>query len=468
MDTPPNSKSRNSVLFIICLATTLIPFMGSAMNLALPLIAKEFSLNAIELSWVVSIFLLSSAILPVPFSKLADRIGRKKIFTLGILVFVLSTFICGFSTSGGVMIIGRLMQGIGASMVFATNMAILTSVFPANERGKALGINTAVVYISLSSGPFIGGILTQNFGWRSIFWVSIGIGILVLLGILIFFKGEWKETKDETFDWKGAFLYGLGLSTLLYGFSNLPSVIGFTLVAVGLATFTYFISFEKRLASPVLNVRLFWENKVFGFATSAALINYAATYAISFLLSLYLQYIKGLNAQHAGFVLIVQPVVQAIMSPIAGKWSDQTDARILATSGMSLIVIGLVLMLLLNFSTPIYFIIGVSVIMGIGFGLFSSPNVNVIMGSVEKRYLGMASATTNTMRLAGQAFSMGITMMVISLLVGKVKITSDVLPQFMTSIHTIFIIMAVLCSIGAYISWTGTKIIAEKQFNPES
>jgi MFS family permease len=164
---------RNSVLFIICLATTLLPFMGSALNLALPLIAKDLSLNAISLSWLVTIFLLVSAILPVPFSKLADKIGRKKVFSLGIIIFILSTLLCYLATTGAVMMAGRLLQGVGSSMLFATNMAILTSVFPANERGKALGINTAVVYISLSSGPFIGGFLTEYFGWRSIFLVSI-------------------------------------------------------------------------------------------------------------------------------------------------------------------------------------------------------------------------------------------------------------------------------------------------------
>jgi EmrB/QacA subfamily drug resistance transporter len=440
------------------MATTLIPFMGSAINLALPIIAKDFSLDAISLSWIVSIFLLSSAILPIPFSKIADKTGRKKIFIIGIIIFLLSTVACGLAGSGVMLIVSRLIQGIGASMMFATNMAILTSVFPANERGKALGINTATVYISLSSGPFIGGLLTHYFGWRSIFFVTAAVGLFVIVGLILFVKEEWKEPDQKEFDWTGSILYGLSLSSLIYGFSSLPSWTGALLIVAGIVLLTVFVLYEKKISFPVMHVRLFSENKVFGFASSASLINYAATYAITFILSLYLQYIKGFSAKEAGLILIIQPLIMAIMSPLAGRWSDKTDARNLATAGMAIIVAGLLLMLLLNSNTSLPLIIVISVVLGTGFGLFSSPNVNVIMGSVEKRHLGMASATTNTMRLAGQAMSMGITMMIISMVVGKVKITPDVLPQFMTALHTIFIVMAVLCCLAVYTSWNGTQV----------
>jgi MFS family permease len=232
---------------------------------------------------------------------------------------------------------------------------------------------------------------------------------------------------------------------------------GFLFILFSLMTLLIFVLYEKQLQFPVLNVRLFWENKVFGFSTTAALINYSSTFAISFLLSLYLQYLKGLSAQQAGLMLIAQPIAMTVLSPLAGRWSDKTDARKLATLGMAIIVVGLLLMLFLTPATPNWIIIAISVLMGIGFGIFSSPNMNVIMGSVEKKYLGLASATTNTMRLTGQAISMGITTMVISLCVGKVKITPDVFPQFMKSIHITFIILAVLCCLGVYTSWTGTK-----------
>jgi EmrB/QacA subfamily drug resistance transporter len=448
------------------MATTLIPFMGSAMNLAMPVIAKEFSLNAISLSWIVSIFLLTSAILPVPFSRIGDLLGRKKIFLIGVLIFTFASILCGFSTTGTQLFYSRFLQGFGASMMFATNMAIITSIFPHNERGKALGIITATVYISASSGPFFGGMLTHYFGWRSIFLITSVIGIAVVVGTLVVLKGEWVESKGEKFDLKGVLLYGTGLSTLIYGFSVLPGIAGFAFILLGIVTMIIFINFEKKQLFPVLNVRLFWENKIFGLASSAALINYSATFAISFLLSLYLQYVKGFDAHHAGFILIVQPISQAILSLLAGRWSDKVDARILATLGMAIIVFGLALMFFLTPATPILAIIFIAILLGIGFGIFSSPNMNVIMGSVEKKYLGMASATTSTMRLTGQSFSMGITMMVISIFVGKVKISSEVIPQFMKSIHVTFIILAILCLVGVYASWTGTKQKSETLSEP--
>ena len=452
------TPNRYSVLFVICLATTLVPFMSSAVNLALPIIAKEFSMNVIAQSWVVSIFLLVSAIFPVPFSKLADRIGRKKIFLFGIGIFTLATLVCAISNSGEMLIIGRFLQGFGASMMFATNMAIVTSIFPPQERGKALGIITAVVYVSISSGPFLGGILTaSHYGWRSIYYVTLVICVLVMAGIFTLMKREWTEQKAGKFDIVGSVLYGIGLASIIYGFSILPKWLGFFLIGAGLLAFIVFILFEKKQEFPVLNVRLFWENKVFGFASSAALINYSSTFAISFLMSMYLQYLKGLTPQHAGLVLIAQPIAMTILSPLSGRMSDKIDARNLATLGMAIIVVGLVLLFFLTPSTPIWAIVIISIIMGIGFGVFSSPNMNVIMGSVEKKYIGLASATTNTMRLTGQAFSMGITTMVISLCVGKAKITPDVLPQFMKSIHITFIILAILCCIGVYTSWIGKQ-----------
>jgi MFS family permease len=244
----------------------------------------------------------------------------------------------------------------------------------------------------------------------------------------------------------------------------LPGIIGFALILIGIIAMIIFVQFEKKLIHPILYVRMFWENKIFGLSSSAALINYSATFAISFLLSLYLQYVKGFDARHTGFILIVQPIAMAVLSPLAGRWSDKIDARKLATLGMAIIVLGLALMFFLTPTTPVIAVILISILLGTGFGIFSSPNMNVIMSSVEKKYLGMASATTNTMRLAGQSFSMGITMMVISIFVGKVKISHEVIPQFMKSIHVTFIILAILCLVGVYASWTGTKQKSENLF----
>ncbi len=457
MNSPRPNAYRYSVLAVVCLAAALVPFTGSSINLALPYIARDLSMNAVAVGWIITAFLLASAILQIPFGRLGDMIGRKKILTGGVILFSLASVACAFAPSGNLLIAARFVQGIASAMLFGVSMAIITSVFPANERGKALGINTAIVYFSIAAGPFFGGILTHYWGWRSIFLVTAGLGVLAFLGILLYLKGEWIDAKGEKFDWWGTIIYAIGLSAFIYGCSILPTLNGFGLIVAGIITFTLFVYYEKRQATPVFNMNMFLSNRVFRMSSFAALINYAATFAIGFMLSLYLQYIKGFDAQQAGLVLVIQPIIQTVVSPLAGKWSDKANASKIATLGMLIIVFCLLAMLFLNPETPLAVLITILIALGTGFALFSSPNVNVIMGSVEKRFLGMASATTGTMRLTGQSISMGITMMMISIFVGKNQITAEVYPYFMKCLHYTFGIFVVLCALGVYTSMVRTN-----------
>ena len=446
------------VLIIICLGTFQTPFMGSALNLAMPAIAKSFALDAVAQSWIVSVYLLSSAIFAIPFAKSGDILGRKKIFAGGVFILLFASGGCVISPSFLWFVAFRFLQGLGSSMMFGTGTAILISVFSPKERGKILGINTAVVYFSAAAGPFLGGLLTDSFGWKSIFILNIVVGLLILFGV---FKGmrsmEWIETGKDRFDWGGVVIYALGLSSLIYGFARLPHIFGFILTAAGLLLLYLFGVYESKYKFPIFNVKLFTKNKVFRLSSFAALINYAATFGIGYMLSLYLQHIKGYSAPTAGSVLIIQPVTQGVLSILSGRLSDKVNAAKLATSGMALIVVALLLMLMLNEATPVLFLVVGLIILGTGFAFFSSPNMNVIMSSVEKQYFGMASATTGTMRLIGQSFSMGVVTMITSLIVGKVKITSEVHETLMESIHITFIIFAILCSIGVYFSLARSK-----------
>ena len=444
--------NKNSALLVLCLASFLVPFMGSAINLSLPQIAESFALKAVSLSWIATAYLISTAVFQVPFARLADLIGRKKVFISGILLFGLATFLCGFAPSGTVLIVLRAISGLGCAMMFGTSMAILTSIFPPNERGKAIGINTSVVYAALASGPFLGGLLTHYWGWQSLFY-SIGIlGFLIAAGAFFFLKGEWIESKGERFDYTGSIIYAFGLFGLIFGFSELPKIQSFIWIAAGIISFVFFILYELKDKQPVFNVRIFSGNKVFSLSCISALINYACTSATAFMLSLYLQYVRGFNPQHAGSILIIQAGVQCIVTIFAGKMSDKMNPSFLATSGMSITAVGLIGMIFLTPSISIVYIIALIALLGLGFGLFASPNSNIIMSSVDKKYYGQASATIGTMRLTGQAFSMGIAMMAISLNVGNRVITPDLHPQFMQSLHVCFEICAVLCLIGAYAS----------------
>lgn len=426
--------------------------MGSSLNLALPQIGEQFDMKAVTLTWMATAYLISSAIFQIPFARMADIVGRKKVFVSGVLIFAICTVLSGFAPTGNVLIALRFLSGIGSAMMFGTSMAILTAVFPPEKRGKAMGINTAVVYSSLALGPLLGGLLTHYLGWQSIFFVCGGVGFLVVLLSRFYLKTEWVESEGEKFDFWGSAIYGLGLFGLIFGFTKLPHTMGFIWLAVGIISFVAFVLYENRQAFPVFNVKLFSGNRVFLLSSLAALINYASTAAVAFMLSLYLQYVKGFDARHAGLILISQACIQSVFSLFSGRLSDKVSASRLATLGMLLSVLGLVGLTFITADTHIYTIVALLLLLGIGFGIFSSPNTNVIMSSVEKKHYSQASATTGTMRLTGQAFSMGIAGMAIALQVGNQKIVPDVYPAFMHSLQITFTIFAVLSAIGVYAS----------------
>jgi EmrB/QacA subfamily drug resistance transporter len=444
--------AKNSALVVLCTASFLVPFMGSAINLSLPQIGEAFSLKAVSLSWIATAYLIATAVFQVPLARLSDLVGRKKIFIVGVTLFSITTFLCGLAPSGVWLIVFRALSGLGCAMMFGTSMAILTSIFPPQERGKAIGINTSVVYFALASGPFFGGLLTHYLGWQSLFFITGALGVLVVGASFLFLKGEWVEAKGERFDYVGSCIFAAGLFSLIFGFSKLPDAMAYVWVAAGILTSVIFVFYELKDKQPVFNVRIFSGNKVFGLSSLSALINYACTFAITFMMSLYLQYIRGFNAHDAGLVLIVQACVQCVVSLYAGRLSDRIDPSVIATSGMGIIVVGLVGLIFLTPATPLVFIIVLLFLLGFGFGLFSSPNTNIIMSSVDKKYYGQASATIGTMRLTGQAFSMGIAMMAISLHIGNRVIVPDLYPLFMRSFRVTFEICAVLCAIGTYAS----------------
>ncbi|MGA2298274.1 MAG: MFS transporter [FCB group bacterium] len=451
-------KTKRAALLISALSAFLIPYMGSSTNIALPTIAKEFSMNAVLLSWVATAYLLSAAIFLVPFGKAADIYGRKKILGLGLIIYTSSSFISAFAFSGIMLIILRAIQGIGGSMIFGTGIAILTSVFPKNERGKAIGFNLASVYLGLSLGPFLGGMLTHYFGWRSIFLFNIPIGVLAIILLYSRLKGEWADAKGDKLDLIGSFTYLIGMIAIIYGFSQLPGRIGIILLIFGWAAIYIFIRLELKLKNPVLNLSLFKNNRTFLFSNMAALINYSATYAVTFLLSLYLQYVKLLSPQEAGIILVAQPVLMTIVSLFSGRLSDKIESRIIASVGMALTVVGLAMLIVLNENTSIQYVVICLVILGTGFGLFASPNTNSIMSSVENRYYGVASAMMGTMRLTGQMFSMGIATLVISVLIGRVQLKLEYHTQLILCIKTVIIINVFLCTLGVFASLARGKM----------
>ncbi|MCL7412533.1 MAG: MFS transporter [ANME-2 cluster archaeon] len=445
-------QAKTSALIAATLASFLTPFMGSSVVIALRYIDIEFSVDAVLLSWIATSYLLAAAVFLVPFGRIADIYGRKKIFIYGIVIFTVSSFLCALSPSVIVLIIFRIVQGMGSAMIFGTAVAIVTSVFPVGERGRALGINVAAVYLGLTLGPFLGGFLTQHFGWRSIFLVNVPLGLIVIFFTIWKMKGEWADAQGERFDLRGSIMYGIALVSLMYGLSLLPSIPGAWLVLFGIAGIVLFISWEKKVDHPVVDMNIFSSNRTFTFSNLAALIQYSATFAVSFLLSLYLQYIKGMPPQSAGMVLVAQPFVMTVLSPMAGKLSDRVEPRAVASMGMAVMTIGLFLFSLLDTETTLTFIVLNLILLGFGYALFSSPNANAIMTSVEKRYYGIASGTLGTTRLVGQMLSMGIAMLLFALFIGRAQITPEYYAPFVESVRAAFLLFAGLCFIGIFAS----------------
>ncbi len=445
-------SNRKPVLLVTTLGSFLIAFTGSSIHIALPSIGKEFAMDAILLGWVTSSYLLTLAILQIPFGRIADISGRKRLFLYGSITYAFASLLAAMAMSPFFLILTRVIQGIGGAMIFTTALAIVTSIFPAEERGKVLGINVAAVYGGLSCGPFFGGLLTHSLGWRSVFLINIPLGLPVIFLTLWKVKGDWTEAKGEAFDFPGAGLYGMALVSLMVGLSQLPAIKGACLIGLSALGFFVFAKWEMRSKSPIFNIDLFRKNKGFAFSNLAALINYSATFAVTFLLSLYLQFIKGFNPQQAGLILLSQPVVQTIFSPFAGRLSDRMEPHIVASIGMAISAVGLLLFAFLGERTGIVLIIGNLVLLGFGFALFSSPNTNAVMRSVEKRFYGVASGILGTMRTTGMTFSMGMTMLIFSLCMGRSQMTPASYPQFIRSARIAFVVFTVLCLGGTLAS----------------
>jgi EmrB/QacA subfamily drug resistance transporter len=452
------APNRPAALLVTTVGSFLTPFLGSSIAIALPTIGDELKMNAILLGWVSTAYLLAAAMFLVPLGRIADIYGRKKIFTIGVFIYAAASVLAAMSHSAAMLISVQVLGGIGAAMIFGTAVAIVTSVFPASDRGRVLGINVAAVYIGLSMGPFLGGLLTQYFGWRSIFWVNVILCLLIIALLFWKLKGEWAEARGEKFDVTGSIIYSLMIIAIMYGFTLLPAVAGIVLIVIGAGGLVGFVMWETRVKSPVLDIGLFRHNIVFAFSNLAALINYSATFAVTFLLSLYLQYIKGFSPEHAGLVLISAPAMQAIFSPVAGRLSDRIEPRIVASSGMALTLIGLAFFIFLSSSTNLWYIIAGLLIIGFGFAFFSSPNTNAVMSSVDRRCYGVAAATLATMRQIGMTFSMGLVMLIFGIYIGHVQITPQYYPPFITSVNTIFIVFAVLCFAGIFASLARGKV----------
>lgn len=448
---------RKNLLLLICTVLSFFTvFAVNAVTIVIPTIAAEYHMSNIMQNWITIIFLLVVAVLSVPAGQITGKYGLRKVTIISTILFIIISIVNVLVTSQEQFLACRLILGIALAFINVTSMAMIVSAFPPEERGTALGINITGVYIGLSLSPVLGGILNYNLGWRSVVLFGVPFLFVILALLLTTIKDEWITFEGIPLDVKGALSYGVGMALFMYGFTILNTQMGMILTVLGVIILIVFAVIEMRQDHPVFDIR-FFKNHKFLSANFASLCAYLATYAVTTILNYHLQYIKGFDSQTAGLILLVAPLCQVVLAPIAGRLSDRFVPQILAAIGMALGTISLFLFSSLDSATSMTFLVAAMIIYGVGFGLFSPPNTNVIMGSVPPNDTSIASASVATMRTVGQAMSMGILTLVFAFIMGDVPIIEQYYPLLIQSCQITCIICVVLCILSVFASFVGIK-----------
>lgn len=449
-------EKKNLILLICTVLSFFTVFAVNAVMVVVPSIASEFHMSNIVQNWIIIIFLLVVAVLSIPAGQISGKFGLKKVTILSIILFIIISIVTVMVTSSWQFLACRFILGISLSFINVTSMAMVVSAFAPEERGKALGINITGVYIGLSLSPVLGGILNYNLGWRSVVLFGVPFLFVILALLLTKIDDEWITFENVPLDIKGYFAYGIGMVLFMYGFTILNTLSGVVLTILGIIILIVFGVIELKQSHPSFDVR-FFKNRKFLSSNFASLCAYLATFAVTTILNYHLQYIKGFDSQSAGMILLVAPLCQVVLAPIAGRLSDKFVPQILAAIGMALGTISLFLFSFLGSETPLEFLIVSMVIYGVGFGLFSPPNTNVIMSSVPPKDTSVASAAVATMRTVGQAMSMGILTLVFAFVMGDVPIIEQYYPLLISSCQMTCLICVVLCIASVFASFVGIK-----------
>ena len=447
-------EKKNTIL--VCVITSFITtFMGSALNLSIPSLEEEFKVGAQTVGWVVTIYMLTCSALAVPFGRLADRVERRSVLRTGILIFSISSLTAVLSKKMWMLLAFRLMQGIGASMIFSTNIAILVGAFDEEHRGRVLGYSTCATYAGLSAGPVLGGVLNQNFGWRAIFIATAIVSAAAFYGA--FFKlpkGEKKSgilslSSKAHLDYAGNILFVVSIVLTMYGLSSLNSLAGAPLIlCLGILFFIFFIRTEMKTENPVIDVNLFRKNLPFTLSNLAAMVNYGSNFAISYLMSIYLQVVKGMSSQWAGVILITNTVIMTVLSPFVGRISDRHSPFKMSAAGMALCAAALGLLSFLSEDLSLAKIIMILALSGVGFSFFSTPNTNAVMSCVEREDYGVSASILSTMRSIGHTAGMSVVSAVVGIYIGSGSLKGAGTEVLMKTFHISFFIFTLLCILG--------------------
>lgn len=443
-------KSLTNILFYtLCFSAFVVPIMVSAVGVALPSVGRDLGASALELGLVEQLYLLALAMTMLTFGRLGDLVGRGKIFTVGTVMFTLSAVGIGFAPDIRWFIVIRFIQGLSAALTTSVAMAITASLFPPEMRGRKLGFISGVIYAGISLGPLLGGFITTNLGWRYIFWLLGPLGVVTSIFSILYMWRDSGDAQGEKLDIKGSLVYAASIALIMLGASNGAQMCGWVMMGAGFVGVVGFCFLELHTSMPLLDVGMMRKNRYFTFSLFAAMGNYASTFGLIFFMSLYLQYVTGLTPRTAGFILLLQPLMQMLLSPKFGKLADRMDPAKLTNIGVVIITATLLcIAATISMHTSVYVIAGELLFIGVGYGVFIVPNTVAIMTSVERKYYGVASSLVGTMRTLGMVVSMTCATLMLSVFMGEHSVTPETLPTFLFTMRISLVIFAFFAVAG--------------------
>lgn len=410
--TAPKTSQKWWVLLAVGIGTFMTALDTSVVNTILPVISKSLSTEISSVEWIITIYLLVLSGLLLSFGRLGDLRGHKFVYIFGFVVFLISSVLCGLAPNVIILVLFRAAQALGAAMLSANSPALLTKNFPATQRGEALGLQATMTYMGLTVGPSLGGWLATQFGWRLVFYINLPVGLIAIWLSLQSIPNDSATKLEERFDIPGALVFIFGLSAILlalnqgyrWGWTSI-SVLG--LISVSLLLLGIFIFLERRVGNPMLDLTLF-KNRSFTLASMSAVLNYLGVFSVIFLMPFYLIQGRNLNAAQAGLLLTAQPIIMAIIAPISGTVSDRIGTRLPSAFGMVILSIGIFLLSRLDgFSTNQQILLSLAVV-GLGTGIFISPNNSALMGAAPRRRQGIAAGVLATSRNFGMVLGVGL------------------------------------------------------------
>ncbi len=425
------TKGQKTALFVAMVTSFMAPFMSAALNLSVTDISTQFNAPVGISTWVVNAYTLSTAAFSACMGSLADLRGRRKMILVGCIAFAATSALCALSPSIYLLVAFRFLTGISAAVVLAANVPLMLLYFTPQVKGRMLGISVSAVFVGLALGPTLGGVLNDTLGWRAIFVLGIVLSMLAF-AFCLRLKDDSKEA-SASFDHRGNTLYVIAIMLLMLGLTELTTQQwGPLVLCAGVLVLVVFVLFEWRCERPMLHVRLFTKSRAYGFSNLATMLNFAAVFAVSYTMAIYLQNVKGLDAAVAGLILIAQPLAQVVLAPVSGRLSDRFAPAAIATVGVALCTCSLGMLLTLTADTPLWFIVTALVVLGIGLGAFSAPNNNAILSCVDRSHYSEANATVSTMRGIGQTASLAFASLMLSSSLGS-TIFSESDPQVLTA-----------------------------------